>query len=218
MAAKKLQVKRHSVADRIVHWGTALSIFVLIFSGVGQMPVYKRYMVAELPGMAWTASYPVTLLMHYVAAAVLMGVVAFHVAYAVKLKAFGLVPRKGDLKESAQIIGAMFTGKPEPPSGKFLAEQRLAYAFIAASVGLLVLTGILKVLKNLAGLDLPYAVIHWNTILHNIGTGLIVFGIVAHLGAFLLKPNRPLVKSMFTGTVDHEYATHRHPLWNSQRK
>ncbi|HYG59397.1 MAG TPA: cytochrome b/b6 domain-containing protein [Symbiobacteriaceae bacterium] len=217
MAAKNPQVGRHSVADRFVHWSAALSIFALIFSGVGQMPMYKRYMVADLPGMAWTARYDVTLLIHYVAAAVLVGVAAYHVLFALRTRSLGLVPRRGDGKESLQIIGAMFSGKPEPPSGKFLAEQRLAYAFIAGAVGLLVVTGVLKVLKNLAGLDLPYGVLWWNTVLHNVGTGLIVFGIVAHLAAFLLKPNRPLVKSMFTGTVDEAYAHHRHPLWKAKR-
>ena len=108
----------------------------------------------------------------------------------------------------------MLTGKPEPPSGKFLAEQRLAYAYMAATVLLLILTGLVKVIKNLPGVSLPYAVLKWNTALHNIGTGLIILGIVAHLAAFLLRPNRPLVKSIFTGTVDAEYARKRHPLWN----
>ncbi|MFZ5817167.1 MAG: formate dehydrogenase subunit gamma [Bacillota bacterium] len=213
--AGKPQVKRHSLSDRIVHWATALSIFLLIFSGIGQMPMYKRYMVADLPGMAWTANYAITLKMHYLGALVLLAVAAFHVTYSLRAKRFGLLPRRGDLKESVEIIRAMLTGKPEPPSGKFLAEQRLAYAFIAGTVALLILTGVLKVVKNL-GVSLPYELLWWNTLLHNIGTGLIIFGIIAHLAAFALKPNRPLIKSMFTGTVDADYAHHRHPLWKAR--
>lgn len=207
-------MKRHTISDRFVHWATALSVFALILSGVGQMPVYKRYMVAELPGMAWTASYSVTLMIHYVAAALLLMVIAYHVTHALKLKRLGLVPRRGDMKESAQIIAAMVRGKPEPPSGKFLAEQRLAYAYIAATIALLVLTGLVKVIKNLPFVELPHGLLVVNTI----GTGLIIFGIVAHLAAFLLKPNRPLFLSMFTGRVDPEYARHRHPLWKSEQQ
>lgn len=214
--SKRPQVKRHTTADRVVHWGAALSIFALIFSGVGQMPVYKRYMVADLPGMAWTANYPVTLFIHYVAAIVLMAVAAYHIVYAVKTRSFGLVPRKGDVKESAEIIAAMIKGKEEPPSGKFLAEQRLAYAFIAGVVGVLIITGIFKVAKNLPFIKLPHDFLVVNTMIHNIFTGLMIFGIIAHLGAFLLKPNRPLFKSMFTGTVDAEYARHRHSLWKAK--
>ena len=36
---------------------------------------------------------------------------------------------------------------------------------------------------------------------------------LAHLGALILKPNRPLVRSIFTGSVRLEYARERHPLW-----
>mgnify|MGYP003763942951 CR=1 FL=1 len=207
-------MRRHTLSDRVVHWGVALSIFLLLFSGFGQMPMYKRYKVADLPGLAWSADYGATLLLHYIGAAVLIGVAAYHVLFTLRTRRLGLLPRRGDLKESVQIIAAMLTGKPEPPSGKFLAEQRLAYAYMAATVLLLILTGLVKVIKNLPGVSLPYAVLKWNTALHNIGTGLIILGIVAHLAAFLLRPNRPLVKSIFTGTVDAEYARKRHPLWN----
>lgn len=207
-------MRRHTRSDRVVHWGVALSIFLLLFSGFGQMPMYKRYKVADLPGLAWSADYGATLLLHYIGAAVLIGVAAYHVLFNLRTRRLGLLPRRGDLKESVQIIAAMLTGKPEPPSGKFLAEQRLAYAYMAATVLLLILTGLVKVIKNLPGVSLPYAVLKWNTALHNIGTGLIILGIVAHLAAFLLRPNRPLVKSIFTGTVDAEYARKRHPLWN----
>lgn len=211
------QVKRHTKADRFVHWSAALSIFALIFTGIGQMPVYKRYMVADLPGMAWTADYSVTLFIHYAAAIVLIGVAAYHITYAIKSRSFGLLPRKGDVKESVAIVGAMITGKEEPPSGKFLAEQRLAYAFIAGVVGVLIITGLFKVAKNLPFLSLPNGFLVVNTWVHNIFTGLMIVGIIAHLGAFLLKPNRPLFKSMFTGTVDADYAKHRHSLWNPKR-
>lgn len=217
MSRSKTQVKRHTLSDRIVHWGAALSIFTLIFSGIGQMPVYKRYMVADLPGMAWSADYRVTLLLHYLGAALLLGVVAYHILHSLQLRRLGLVPRKGDGRESMQIIKAMITGQAEPPSGKFLAEQRLAYAFIAGTVGLLIITGLLKVVKNLPGIALPHGLLVINTLLHNLGTFLMIFGITAHLGAFLLKANRPLFGSMFTGTVDAEYARHRHPLWQAQK-
>ena len=41
----------------------------------------------------------------------------------------------------------MLTGKPEPPSEKFLAEQRVAYAFIACTVALLIFTRLVKVVN-----------------------------------------------------------------------
>lgn len=35
-------------------------------------------------------------------------------------------------------------------------------------------------------------------------------------GSLPAKPNRPLVKAMFTGTVDEAYARHRHLLWKAK--
>ena len=48
------KVLRHDRTVRIIHWLIALSCFILVFSGFGQMPVYKRYMITDLPGFTWT--------------------------------------------------------------------------------------------------------------------------------------------------------------------
>lgn len=43
-----------------------------IFSGFAQMPIMKRYYVADLPGMSWAADFYTTSDLHYIAVAVLM--------------------------------------------------------------------------------------------------------------------------------------------------
>ena len=55
-----------------------ISLAVLIFSGFGQMPIFKRYYLADLPGMAWSADFFTTLTMHYIAGAVFLGLVAYY--------------------------------------------------------------------------------------------------------------------------------------------
>ena len=87
-------MRRHTLSDRVVHWGVALSIFLLLFSGFGQMPMYKRYKVADLPGLAWSADYGATLLLHYIGAAVLIGVAAYHVLFNLRTRRLGLLPRR----------------------------------------------------------------------------------------------------------------------------
>ena len=42
---------------------------------------------------------------------------------------------------------------------------------------------------------------------------LFVLAFVAHMAAIAIKPNRPLVRSIFTGHVRLDYARSRHPLW-----
>jgi formate dehydrogenase gamma subunit len=208
------RILRQPAINRLVHWLVALSTFSLFFSGFGQMPLYKRYMLSDLPGLAWTADYGVTLLLHYLGAGVLMFALSFHLVYHGLLRrAFGFMPRRGDLRESAQIVRAMVTGGAEPPSAKYLAEQRLAYAAIGGTLLVIVLTGLVKVAKNLPGVGLPEVAITASTLLHNVAAIVLLLLIVAHLAAFLVPANRKLVGAMFHGTVDRDYVEHRHQLW-----
>ena len=208
--ASENKVLRHRVIVRIIHWTIAASVFVLIFSGFGQMPLYKRYLLTDI----WpsTGDYWLLLKMHYVAAVVLTAAACWHAIYHLIRKDFGLLPRRGDFKESVAIIKAMLTGKEEPPADKYLAEQRLAYVFIAASLALVIITGLVKTAKN-HGVFIADGIQFAATHLHNLAAVLVVAGIVAHLGAFAIPANRRLLMSMVTGKVDLEYARHRHSIW-----
>lgn len=206
-------VKRHSLLVRLNHWAIALSGFALLFSGFGEMPMYKRYKLAALPGMSWTADFTLQLVIHYVAAFIFMFAVIFHIVYHWRKKQYAIMPRKGDMKESWQIIKAMFTKGEEPPSDKFLAEQRVAYAAIGVDVLILIFTGLIKVYKNTGAITLDPSFMKFITLTHTAATMIFMLLVIAHIGAFAIKANRPLVKSMFTGRVDRKYAEHRHSLW-----
>jgi hypothetical protein len=54
-----------------------LSIVLLAVSGLGQMPIFKRYYLADIPGFGWLADFALLHQMHYFAAAVFL-VVVFH--------------------------------------------------------------------------------------------------------------------------------------------
>lgn len=210
------KIRRHGFSVRFVHWTVAVSTFLLIFSGMGQMPIYKRYMVDQLPGLGWTSDYSITLAIHYWAAAALILAVVYHLVYHGLRRDFAILPRRGDVKESGRIIMAMLGRGEEPDNDKYLAEQRLAYAFIGFSLLLVIVTGVIKVLKNLLQFSFSEGVVFWATTLHNVGMFLIIIGVMAHLGAFLFKDNRFLLPGMFTGKVDLDYARRRHRLWSEQ--
>lgn len=40
-------------------------LFMLLLSGFAQMPIFKRYYIADIPGFGWLAEYGVTHLIHY---------------------------------------------------------------------------------------------------------------------------------------------------------
>lgn len=207
------KILRHSTSNRFVHWLTALSIIMLIVTGLGQMPLYSRYIIVDLPGLNWLKSYEATLWLHYIFAIVLLFVLFYHLVYHLLRKEFDLIPKRGDVKKSWQLIKAMILKKEEPPCDKYLPEQRLTYLYFFISLLIIVVTGLLKVVKNVAGLNPNHAFFFWTAQLHNLGTVMVVFGVIAHLGAFVFKINRKLLPGMFTGYVDLEYAKRRHPYW-----
>lgn len=213
---KRPALARHDGWTLLEHWTVALSGLLLLFSGFGQMPMYSRYMVDRLPGLGWSSDYDVTFQLHLWAGAAFTAAVVFHAVRNLAVGGRAILPRRGDLGESARILWAMLTRRPEPPSHKFLAEQRLAYAFLGSVSLVLVVTGLVKVFKNFGAVDLPHGFILWTTLFHNVATVLFLLGFFAHVGAFVVKANRPLLPSIFTGRVDREYARHRHPLWTAE--
>lgn len=69
------------VVSPVFKWVYLVTLGALLFSGFGQMPIFKRYYLADLPGMAWTADFYVTLIIHYIAAAVFIGLSVYYLAY-----------------------------------------------------------------------------------------------------------------------------------------
>ncbi|HZJ85109.1 MAG TPA: cytochrome b/b6 domain-containing protein [Syntrophomonadaceae bacterium] len=208
-----MKMIRHNLAIRFTHWVTALSIFVLLFTGFGQMPMYRRYNVDTLPGLKWSSDFLITLNIHYIAAAILIFISLYYLAYLLFTKRWDILPKKGDVKESLIIMAAMVGLAKEPDNDKFLAEQRLAFAVTAFSVLILIITGLLKVYKNLPMVSFSAKTIFWLAQLHNLFTFILLFSIIIHLLAFLYKDNRFLVPSMFTGKISRSYVEQRHKLW-----
>ncbi|WP_300667825.1 FeS-binding protein [Desulfoluna sp.] len=54
-----------------------VNMFFLALSGVGHMPIFKRYYIADIPGLGWLAEFQVTLTLHYLTAALFLAMVAW---------------------------------------------------------------------------------------------------------------------------------------------
>ncbi len=211
--AGKGLVARHSPLVRVIHWATALSGFALLFSGFGQLPMYGRYNVVKIPGLGWSGDYEITLVIHYVAAVVFSAAIFFHIVFHVRRCELAAMPKRGDIAASYRTVVAMLLGRNEPPAEKFLPEQRVAYAAMGAVALLLIVTGAIKSFKNLGPIIIEPTTLQVVTLIHTASAMLFMLLVLAHVAAFVIKANRPLLPSMFTGTVDRAYAEHRHPLW-----
>lgn len=55
----------------------ALTLLLITLSGFGQMPIFKRYYIADIPGFGWLARFYVTHIIHYMAAGVLIAFITY---------------------------------------------------------------------------------------------------------------------------------------------
>ena len=209
----KNRVVRHGRIELVEHWAIALSGLLLLLSGLFELPMAARYRITAIPGFSWSGDFITSLSVHYAASVIFIAASLFHLLYHGLAGERELLPQKGDLKTSIAVIKTFFGKGKEPPFDKYLPEQRLAYLGMAVIIAVLILSGLVKTAKNLFAPDMNYALVLWATWLHNIFFVLFIFAFIAHIGAILLKPNRPMIRGIFTGAVRLDYARHRHPLW-----
>jgi hypothetical protein len=67
------------VPDRTVRYVYLITVFLLTLTGFGQMPIFKRYYIADIPGLGWLAQFYVTHYIHYLAAIIVLALVAYRV-------------------------------------------------------------------------------------------------------------------------------------------
>lgn len=75
-----------SESGRMMRWVYGVTMAVMAFTGFGQMPIFKRYYISAIPGMAWSADFYVTLFIHYLGAILLTGLLGYAVADHVLLR------------------------------------------------------------------------------------------------------------------------------------
>ncbi len=214
-----LKIERHSLLERIEHWTVAISGILLLFTGIGELPLYKRYyFILQIPGLQWAGDYFIHLTLHYVFAMFFTAAVVFHLIFHGLRGDRGLLPRKGDLTRSVHVILAMIGIGKEPPSEKYLPEQRIAYVGMGVLILVLTMTGIFKFVKNVPTLYVPPLLNGINTLIHTLAAFLFLLAFIVHIGVFVFRVNWPLLKSMFTGSIDEEYVKRRHGLWYEELK
>ena len=84
---------------------------------------------------------------------------------------------------------------------------------MAVIIGGLIPSGLMKTYKNLIDPQMSEGLTLLATWTHNIFFILFILAFIGHMAAIILKPNRPMVRGIFTGRVRLDYARHRHPLW-----
>ena len=95
---------------RIKGWIYGLTLFLLALSGFAQMPIFKRYYIADIPGLGWLAQFYVTHSIHYIMASVLLALGGFAVVDVLsKGKGLGVLTTSGWVK-GGLLLGLVLSG------------------------------------------------------------------------------------------------------------
>jgi hypothetical protein len=105
--------------NRIVRYVYLITVFLLTLTGFGQMPIFKRYYIADIPGLGWLAQFYVTHYIHYLAAILILALVAYMIVDYLILQKKHL-----RLTASGYLRGAILAGILV--SGIFLVIRNLA--------------------------------------------------------------------------------------------
>lgn len=73
----KNSVEKPNLEKRIIRYTYFITIVTMALTGFGQMPIFKRYYIADIPGLGWLARFYVTHYLHYLAAIVLFVLLAY---------------------------------------------------------------------------------------------------------------------------------------------
>jgi hypothetical protein len=113
---KQSEMKMPNKAVRYIY---LITIFFLTITGFGQMPIFKRYYIADIPGLGWLGQFYVTHYIHYLAAILILALVAY-------LIIDYLVLQKNHIRltVSGYVRGAILVGILV--SGVFLVIRNLA--------------------------------------------------------------------------------------------
>jgi uncharacterized membrane protein len=101
---------------------------VITLTGFAQMPIFKRYYIADIPGLGWLDEFYVTHYLHYLAAAVLLAVAFDGIAgYLLMFRTHFRMTLSGRIR-AALLSGLVLTGSlmvVKNLSGYWFSQQEI---------------------------------------------------------------------------------------------
>jgi hypothetical protein len=115
---------RAAALSRPVRALYVLTLFFMALTGFGQMPIYNRYYMSDIPGLGWLADFYTTRNIHYIGAVILLALVFY--------AAFDFILSKrhtAKLSASGWVRAALLTAIIV--SGVLIVVKNLPYAHVA---------------------------------------------------------------------------------------
>ena len=113
-----------------------LAAVIALFTGFGNMPLWKRYYVADIPGLGWSGDFLINLNVHILAGSILVALAVY------------------------AALGSLMDRRPLQARLSFSGKVR------ASLLGLALATGIVMVVKNMPGVHLPMTALVASNLAH----------------------------------------------------
>lgn len=221
-------MKRHSLADRLIHWTNAVCWLILLCTGLALLdgesapfgPGYPAFMRRMVSGEGNLLSLHIGLGIFWMCAFLVYIVTNFKSVRFFLSRIFQLVSGDGAWLTRQPFILAL--GKKQtaklgisteiPPQGYYNIGQR-GFGIISIVGCITLMTTGLVMSAGTLGM-FSHGVLSWSITIHFLAAGLVFAGLLIHVYmAALVRAERPGLISMFTGTVTEHYAKHHHGAW-----
>ena len=195
---------RYGAAERINHWLIAGLFLLAGASGLAFFHPALFFLSNLFGGGAWTR-----ILHPFIGVAM---VLCFIVLF-VKLWRDNVLVAVD--REWLRHGGEMMAGDKSrmPPVGKYNAGQKLVFWLMAASLVVLVATGIVF-WRPWFAYAFPIGLVRLATLLHAFAAVVLVLGVTVHVYAAIWV--KGTVRAMTRGTVTEGWARQNHPLWHRE--
>ena len=74
------QIAISKTSNRALRYVYLITVFFLTLSGFGQMPIFKRYYIADIPGFGWLTQFFVTHYIHYLGAILILALATYMIS------------------------------------------------------------------------------------------------------------------------------------------
>ncbi len=107
---KPEKTNRRYMEERIIKPIYLFLLFTLGLTGFGQMPIFKRYYIADIPGLGWTAKFYVTHYLHYLGAVCLLFLIVYSLVVYLGLLRWFYAPSRAAYVRLVILAAIVFTG------------------------------------------------------------------------------------------------------------
>lgn len=67
--------------DTYIKWTFLAALGISMFTGFGNMPMWGRFYVSDIPGLGWSADFFINLYVHYLSGGVLLGIATYSIIH-----------------------------------------------------------------------------------------------------------------------------------------